>query len=180
MNPIQFGFFATPLGTVLLAATETGLCSLQFCARPGDPEQLVRLQKDYPHAALTESLAAVQPYADQLLAYLERSASSFCPPLDILIGTPFQRTVWAELQKTQPGETLSYSELAGRINRPEATRAVANACARNRIAIAIPCHRVVRRDGSLAGYRWGLQRKQWLLELEAGIRQLTIALNGQS
>jgi len=179
MNPIHFGYFATPLGVVLLAATETGLCALKFCARPGDPERLAELQKDYPHAALAESPAAVQPYADQLLAYLERAASRFAPPLDILTGTPFQRTVWAELQKTEPGETLSYSELAGRINRPDAIRAVASACARNRIAIAIPCHRVVRRDGSLAGYRWGLHRKQWLLELEAGIRQLTIALNGQ-
>jgi AraC family transcriptional regulator of adaptative response/methylated-DNA-[protein]-cysteine methyltransferase len=120
------------------------------------------------NAELEENPEAIQTYANQLVAYLDaRTGADFCPPLDILEGTTFQREVWSELQKIQPGETLSYSELAQRIGKPSATRAVAQACASNQLAIAIPCHRAIRQDGTLAGYRWGLDWKQRLLCLEA-------------
>jgi AraC family transcriptional regulator of adaptative response/methylated-DNA-[protein]-cysteine methyltransferase len=171
---ITVGFFETQLGIVMLAATPRGLCSLQFCGAAPTPEMLAQHLSEFkaslPLADFDEAPDAVQPYADQLVAYLEARADNFCPPIDILQGTTFQREVWAALQQLKPGETVSYAELAKRIGRPSATRAVANACARNNLAIAIPCHRAVRSDGSLAGYRWGLDWKRRLLAIEAQMR----------
>lgn len=161
---MNYGFFQTPLGTVLIAGTENGLCSLRF----GGDEKLTELRQDHLGAAMTENAEAVRVYADELTAYLEGRERDFAPPLDILSGTPFQREVWAELQRIAPGETISYTELAARVGRPLAVRAVGSACAANEIAVAIPCHRVQRRDGSLTGYRWGLDWKRRLLDLEAG------------
>jgi AraC family transcriptional regulator of adaptative response/methylated-DNA-[protein]-cysteine methyltransferase len=168
---IDFGFFETQIGVVLIAATKRGLCSLRIIGAAGTPEQaageLAELRATYAYATLAENPAAVQTYADQLVAFLDARSANFCPPLDILEGTTFQREVWAELQKLAPGETVSYTELARRIGRPTATRAVAAACAANNVAIAIPCHRCIRADGSLAGYRWGIEWKRRLLALEA-------------
>ncbi len=168
---IDFGFFQTQVGVVLLAATKRGLCTLRLCGAAPSADGLVadvaRLRDDYPQANLEETPGNLQRYADQLVAYLDARSPSFCPPLDILQGTTFQREVWAELQKIRPGETVTYSELARRLGKPCAIRAVASACARNELAIAIPCHRVIRQDGSLAGYRWGVEWKRRLLELEA-------------
>jgi len=168
---IDFGFFQTQIGVVLLAATKRGLCALRLCGAAPSADELARdvttLRDDYPQANLAETPGNLQLYADQLVAYLDARSPSFCPPLDILQGTTFQREVWAELQKLKPGETVTYSELARRLGKPAAIRAVASACARNELAIAIPCHRVIRQDGSLAGYRWGLEWKRRLLELEA-------------
>ena len=167
MEQISFGFFTTDIGDALLAATPRGLCALRLCAPNHRAEKLSELQNDYPRAQFTEDAQALQPYIDQLIAFLGPSAEPFTPTLDLLDGTAFQREVWTEMQKLAPGETVSYSELATQIGRPAAVRAVAQACARNGLAIAIPCHRVVRRDGSLAGFRWGLDWKRQLLALEA-------------
>lgn len=169
---VDFGFFETQIGIVLLAATKRGLSSLHICGANPSAEQLaeeVRELTDHlPNADLDENPDALQAYADQLVAYLDaRTGADFCPPLDILEGTTFQREVWAELQKLEQGETITYAELASRIGKPNAVRAVANACASNELAIAIPCHRAIRQDGDLAGYRWGKAWKRRLLCLEA-------------
>jgi len=172
---MDFGFFQTQLGVVMVAATKRGLSSLRMCGSNPSEEQLAEkiaeFQQEYPHADLNEDTEPLQSYADQLVAFLDARSSSFCPPLDILTGTTFQREVWAEIQQIQPGETLSYAELAARLGRPEAVRAVANACGANSCAIAIPCHRIIRQDGSLAGYRWGIEWKRRLLQLEAEMKQ---------
>lgn len=168
---IDFGFFETQIGVVLIAATRRGLSSLRLCGANPTTETLcaevAELRADYSDADLDENSAVLQSYADQLVAYLSARSPTFCPSLDILQGTTFQREVWAELQKVEPGETVTYSEIARRIGHPSAVRAVANACAHNELAIAIPCHRAVRQDGTLAGYRWGIEWKQRLLAIEA-------------
>ena len=168
---VDYGFFDTQIGVVLLAATARGLCSLRICQVVGAQEQLDDVRRDFPMAEMEENAAAVQEYADQLVAFLEARAETFRPRLDLLTGTTFQREVWAELQRIKPGEVISYSTLASRVGRPAAVRAVASACARNGLAIAIPCHRVVQKDGSLAGYRWGTEWKRRLLSLEAEMAQ---------
>ncbi|HVO41813.1 MAG TPA: methylated-DNA--[protein]-cysteine S-methyltransferase [Aggregatilineales bacterium] len=172
---LDFGFFHTQLGVILLVATSRGLCSLRICgsnpSKSDLAEKVAELRNDYPRAELNEDTVPLQGYADQLVAFLERRSANFCPPLDIFLGTTFQREVWAELQKIQPGETISYKELANRLGRPDSVRAVASACAANCLAIAIPCHRVIRQDGTLAGYRWGVEWKRRLLQLEADMRR---------
>jgi O-6-methylguanine DNA methyltransferase len=166
---IRYGFRDTPIGVVLLAATDRGLCSLRICPEAEPRKALAELRTEFPKAALVEDRDAVRAYADSLVAFLEARAERFAPPLDVLSGTPFQREVWNELQRVPPGETISYTALAARIGRPTAIRAVGGACARNGIAIAIPCHRAVRADATLAGYRWGLGWKRRLLEIEAAL-----------
>lgn len=168
MEQIDYGFLTTDIGDALLAATARGLCSLRLCAPDRRAEKREELRRDYPRAVLTEDTGAVQPYADELTAFLQGHSHAFSPAVDHLYGTEFQREVWAELCRVKPGETVSYTELAARLGRPSAVRAVAQACARNHLAIAIPCHRAVRRDGTLAGFRWGLDWKKRLLALEAG------------
>ncbi len=168
---LDCGFFETQIGIVLLAATRRGLSALRLCgANPSADElagAMMELRQDFPNADLDENPNALQSYADQLVTYLDaRTGADFCPPLDILQGTTFQREVWAELQRITPGEQISYTELARRVGHPEAVRAVASACAKNGIAIAIPCHRAIRQDGTLAGYRWGIKWKMRLLCLE--------------
>jgi len=168
---IAYGFYETQIGVVLLAATARGLCALRLCLSADGPTDgssvLQGLRSEFPRARFVEDSAAVQPYADQLVAYLEQRAATFRPRLDILQGTTFQREVWEELQRLAPGETISYAELASRVGRPAAARAAAGACAANPLAIAIPCHRVTYADGTLAGRRWGSAWKRRLLELEA-------------
>lgn len=164
---IDYGFFDTQIGVVLIAATERGLCALRIGAATGANEKLAEVRQDFPQADFCERPEAVQAYADQLVAFLEARADTFSPRLDLLTGTTFQREVWAELQRVAPGERISYSELARRVGRPDAVRAVAGACASNNVAIAIPCHRIVRKGGALSGYRWGREWKARLLELEA-------------
>jgi len=166
---IDYGFFDTPVGVALIAATERGVCALRLGASEGDADaKLADLQCDCPRAGATlrENTLAVQPYADLLRDFLAARTQTFTPRLDIQAGTPFQREVWTELQRIAPGERISYTELAARVGRPQAVRAVAGACARNGIAIAVPCHRVLRSDGSLSGYRWGLEWKRRLLDRE--------------
>ncbi len=157
----------TVAGLLLMAATEKGVCLAEFGS---DQESLLeRLSSEFPRAELVPSAAADSPELDAWIGALDEylGTGGPCPdlPLD-LRGTAFQVQVWQCLLSIRDGEVVSYSELAARLGRPDSVRAVASACGRNRIAVLIPCHRVLRRDGSLGGYRWGLERKQRLLELE--------------
>ena len=160
----------TSLGLVLIAATERGICFLQF----GDDSASLfsQLQIEFPHATLhpmpendATQQAQWQAWIQALNAYLDDKKHLQELPLD-LRGTAFQMLVWRYLQTIPAGTVSSYTEVAQAIGKPKAARAVASACANNRIAIIIPCHRVLRGDGQLAGYRWGLERKRTLLALE--------------
>ena len=123
----------------------------------------------FPHADLTADRGGLADRLDAVLARIADPAAGVAPPLDVR-GTPFQRDVWAALAEIPPGTTLTYTALAAAVGRPTAVRAVANACGANRLAVLIPCHRVVRSDGGPGGYRWGVGRKRALLEREGGLR----------
>lgn len=167
---IAWGAFDTPLGHVLIAATERGVCALRLCTLKPPADHLDDLRAEWPAAVIAEDRAAVQAYADELVAWLERRTETFDPRIDVH-GTAFQREVWTELRKLKAGETASYREIALRIGRPRAARAVGHACALNGIAIAVPCHRVLTSTGDLGGYRWGEEWKRKLLALEAEMRK---------
>lgn len=156
------------LGQVLVAWSTQGVCAILMA--DDDEAALAELQARFPGALRLTAEASVHPWVSAVLNLIDPSmqpqAHEVSFPLDVG-GTPFQQSVWAALQQIQPGQTVSYSELAQRLGQPRAVRAVAGACAANVLAVAIPCHRVVRRDGKLSGYRWGLSRKQALLAREA-------------
>ncbi len=161
---IRFGVGECSLGSILVAGTSRGVCAIFL---GNDPGRLVReLQDRFPRASLKGGEREFERWMARAVALVDRPATSVDLPLDIR-GTAFQRRVWSALQRIPPGRTASYSEIARRIGSPSAVRAVATACASNRIAIGIPCHRVVRTDGSLSGYRWGVARKKELLERES-------------
>ncbi|MGH6646504.1 bifunctional DNA-binding transcriptional regulator/O6-methylguanine-DNA methyltransferase Ada [Aquabacterium sp.] len=162
---IRYTVEASPLGPMLVAATPRGVCAIEFADQP--EALLASLQKRYPKAAFEAGDEAFQQWVRQILAYLELPRGSLDLPLDVQ-GTAFQRRVWQALQAIPCGQTVSYSELAQRLGQAGAVRAVASACANNQIALAIPCHRVVRTGGALAGYRWGVERKAELLRREGG------------
>ncbi len=153
----------TPIGLMLVAATERGLVtvSLGDSARP----LIAALRQDFPNATLCRDGRRLQPHVAAVLRCLKAVPRSGSLALDVH-GTAFQWSVWKALQRIPRGETRSYREIARSLGCPSAARAVARACATNPVAIAIPCHRTIRSDGSLAGYRWGLRRKQRLLDLE--------------
>ncbi|HZH44506.1 MAG TPA: bifunctional DNA-binding transcriptional regulator/O6-methylguanine-DNA methyltransferase Ada [Lysobacter sp.] len=157
----------TALGPLLMAATERGVCFAQF----GESAELLnaQLQREFPRATLTRSDAEHSPQLDAWIAALDahvsRGAARPELPLD-LRGTAFQMRVWRFLLGLEDGQVVSYGELAQALDLPRATRAVASACGANRIAVLVPCHRVLRGDGSLGGYRWGLERKRTLLDAE--------------
>jgi AraC family transcriptional regulator, regulatory protein of adaptative response / methylated-DNA-[protein]-cysteine methyltransferase len=153
---------STPIGSVLLAATPKGICSIQFGDSAAALERALR--HEYPKAEISRSSRELAPHIRAIRAHI-RGQGAVPLPLDIQ-ATAFQRLVWEQLQAIPRGATKSYSEVARAIGRPKAVRAVARACASNPVAVAIPCHRVVREDGSLGGYRWGIRRKQKLLALE--------------
>jgi AraC family transcriptional regulator of adaptative response/methylated-DNA-[protein]-cysteine methyltransferase len=161
---IRFAVGECSLGSILVAATETGICAMSF---GDDPEALVRdLEDRFPQARLIGGDAAFEELVAKAVGFVEAPRLGLDLPLDVR-GTAFQQRVWQALRKIPPGSTATYSEVARRIGAPKAVRAVAHACASNPIALAIPCHRVVRTDGSLSGYRWGVERKRALLEREA-------------
>lgn len=157
----------TALGPLLMAATARGVCFAQF----GDDEAalLAQLAAEFPAARLEPSTAADAPALDAWVAALDAHLTCRAPrpdlPLD-LRGTAFQVQVWRFLLGIEPGQAISYTELAAGIGSPRAVRAAASACAANRIAVLVPCHRVLRGDGGLGGYRWGLERKRALLDAE--------------
>lgn len=165
---ISYATEPTPVGLLMMAATDRGLCFVQF----GDDEAALRarLEAEYPAASLAPMPPGTDTAFDAWMAGL-RSRLEGAPagselPLDIR-GTAFQAQVWEFLQGIPAGQTRSYAAVAAGIGRPDAVRAVAGACAANRLALAIPCHRVIRGDGGLGGYRWGVERKRALLEREA-------------
>lgn len=162
---IRFAVGECSLGAVLVAATDKGVTAIQF---GDDPEALVRgLQDRFPKARLTGGDKDFEALVAKVVGLVESPRDGAELPLDIS-GTAFQQRVWQALRAIPPGTTASYAEIAARIGMPKAVRAVAQACAANEIALAIPCHRVVRTDGALSGYRWGVERKRALLEREAG------------
>ena len=165
---IRFTTADSPLGRVLIAATEQGICSIRFGDSDNELEQSLR--REYPFAARKRQDEKLSGWKQRVLEHLRGQKLSATLPLDIQ-ATVFQRKVWSYLQTIPRGETQSYSEVARGIGRPTATRAVARACATNSVALEIPCHRVVREDGDLGGYRWGIERKKKLLKLEQASAQ---------
>jgi AraC family transcriptional regulator of adaptative response/methylated-DNA-[protein]-cysteine methyltransferase len=151
------------LGWVLVAATRAGICAIDLGEAPDVLEK--RLAQRFPGAQLSQGDAEFSHWVAQVLSFLESPGRGLNLPLDIQ-GTAFQRRVWMALRTIPSGSTASYTEVAQQIGSPKAVRAVAHACASNQIAVAIPCHRVLRSNGDLGGYRWGLDRKRALLERE--------------
>jgi AraC family transcriptional regulator of adaptative response/methylated-DNA-[protein]-cysteine methyltransferase len=160
---ITFAIAPTPLGRLLIAATERGLCAVRFGDNAADLER--DLRKEFHAAELHRDDTAMRRYVESLLAVVRGEKTTIDLPLDVR-ATAFQMKVWNKLRQIPRGETRSYGEVAREIGEPGAVRAVARACASNPIALAVPCHRVVRSDGGLAGYRWGMERKKKLLERE--------------
>ena len=161
---IRFAIGACSLGAILVAQSGRGVCAI---ALGDDPAALAReLQDRFPNARLTGDDPAFARLVAQVVGFLEAPALGLDLPLDVR-GTAFQQRVWQALRELPAGATVSYAEVAARIGAPGSVRAVAQACAANTLAVAIPCHRVVRTDGALSGYRWGVARKQALLEREA-------------
>jgi AraC family transcriptional regulator of adaptative response/methylated-DNA-[protein]-cysteine methyltransferase len=162
---IRFAVGECSLGSILVAASERGICSILI---GDDPDALAReLQDQFPKAELIGGDAAFEKLVAQVVGFVEAPELGLDLPLDVR-GTAFQQRVWTALREIPVGATASYSDIAGRIGAPKSVRAVAQACASNKLAVAIPCHRVVRNDGGLSGYRWGVERKRALLEREAG------------
>ncbi len=161
---IRFAVGQCRLGAILVAESEKGVCAVSI---GDDPDRLVReLQDRFPKASLSGGDAAFEKRVAKVVGAVEAPGVGLDLPLDVR-GTAFQQRVWDALRQIPPGETLTYTEVAERIGMPKAVRAVAGACAANTLAVLIPCHRVVRTDGSLSGYRWGVERKRQLLAVEA-------------
>ena len=152
------------LGWLLVAATEKGICTVRLGDSPNELETV--LLKEFPAARIQQDEIEFGQWVSEIVDYLKGDQPHLNLPLDIR-ATAFQRQVWQALQDIPYGKTRTYSEIATTLGRPGATRAVANACADNPAALVIPCHRVVRKDGNLGGYRWGIERKRKLLEQEA-------------
>jgi AraC family transcriptional regulator, regulatory protein of adaptative response / methylated-DNA-[protein]-cysteine methyltransferase len=161
--PIRYSFADSPLGRMLIAATDKGICSIQFADSDEELEQ--GLKHEFPFAIRRRDDAGMKNWKDNLLRQMREQNSKSTLPLDIQ-ATAFQRRVWSYLQAIPSGETRSYAAVAKGIGQPSAVRAVARACATNPVAVAIPCHRVVRKGGEMGGYRWGIDRKKALLEME--------------
>lgn len=160
---IRFAIGQSLLGAVLVAESEKGVCAILM---GDDPQALIHdLEKRFPKAQLVGADRDFEDHIAAVIGFVENPGIGFNLPLD-LRGTAFQQRVWNALREIPLGQTVSYSELAQKIGLPKSTRAVAQACGANKIAVAVPCHRVVRHDGGLSGYRWGVERKRDLLEKE--------------
>jgi AraC family transcriptional regulator of adaptative response/methylated-DNA-[protein]-cysteine methyltransferase len=161
---IRFAVGECALGSILVAATDIGVCAIML---GDDPDRLARdLQDAFPKAELIGGNPAFEQLVAKIVGFVEAPQIGLDLPLDVR-GTAFQKRVWQALRDIPAGATASYSDIAARIGAPKAVRAVAQACAANTLAVAIPCHRVVRRDGDLSGYRWGVERKKQLIAREA-------------
>ncbi|AXK38680.1 bifunctional DNA-binding transcriptional regulator/O6-methylguanine-DNA methyltransferase Ada [Crenobacter cavernae] len=161
---IRFAVGECSLGAILVAQSERGVCAILI---GDDPDELARdLQDRFPRADLIGGDGEFERLVARVVGFVEAPALGLDLPLDVR-GTAFQQRVWQALREIPAGETASYTDIANRIGAPKAARAVAGACAANALAVAIPCHRVVRNDGGLSGYRWGVERKRALLEKEA-------------
>jgi AraC family transcriptional regulator of adaptative response/methylated-DNA-[protein]-cysteine methyltransferase len=161
---IRFAVGQCSLGAILVARSYRGVCAISM---GDDPDALARdLQDRFPQATLVGGDAEFEQWVARVVGFVEAPGLGLDLPLDVR-GTAFQQRVWKALRTIPPGKTATYSDIAQRVGAPKATRAVAQACASNVLAVAIPCHRVVRRDGTLSGYRWGVERKRALLASEA-------------
>lgn len=160
---IQYGLSRCFLGWVIVGATDRGICSVEFGDSAHELPPL--LKKRFPNALLKKGDEAFNTVLREVAAFIEAPSLDIQIPLDIQ-GTVFQKKVWDILRQIKPGETRSYSDIAEKIGSPRAVRAVAGACASNKIAVVVPCHRVVAKDGRISGYRWGVDRKKQLLENE--------------
>jgi AraC family transcriptional regulator of adaptative response/methylated-DNA-[protein]-cysteine methyltransferase len=160
---IHYAIVASPLGRLLVATTERGVCAVRMGDTDAELER--ELRAEFPAATIERDDASLQETVRKVLSHLSDNEPHLDLPLDIR-ATAFQRQVWEKLRAIPYGETVSYAEVAKALGKPGAVRAVGRACATNPVALVIPCHRVVREDKSLGGYRWGLERKQKLLELE--------------
>ena len=161
---IRYGIVQSYLGRVLVAVSDRGICRIDL---DDSPEILkARLDENFPNAELISNDPTFTSIISQTIAFLEAPKLDFSLPLDIQ-GTAFQQRVWNALRDIRPGTTVSYGDIAKKIGNPSAARAVAQACGSNKIAVVIPCHRVVRKNGELGGYRWGINRKEMILEREA-------------
>ncbi|PIE56059.1 MAG: hypothetical protein CSA34_05790 [Desulfobulbus propionicus] len=169
-TPLAISYASAPciLGWVIVATTSQGVCAVMF----GDtPEELPALvQGQFPGATLTEGGPEFQPIIRAVIQQINHPDEKCTLPLD-LRGTVFQQQVWKELCQIKVRETVSYTDVARRIGRPKAVRAVGTACGANRIAVLIPCHRVLGKNGKLTGYRWGMERKRQLLDAEQYVQQ---------
>ena len=164
--------YDSPLGEMLLAATDRGLCGVWFTGQRHGPDSS-GWREDAAHPVLVEAVA-------QLRAYFAGARTRFALPLDLQHGTAFQQSVWQALLAIPTGGTTSYAELGRRLGRPQAARAVGAAVGRNPISFVVPCHRVLRGDGTLGGYHWGLTRKRALIGWETGrMRELAGATSAQ-
>jgi AraC family transcriptional regulator of adaptative response/methylated-DNA-[protein]-cysteine methyltransferase len=161
---IRFAIGQSSLGGLLVASTSEGVCAILLGDNP--QELLEDLQHRFPKAELVGGDREFEKMVAQVAGHMERPGEPWKLPLDIR-GTSFQLRVWKALQEIPPGLTATYAEIAEKLGDPKAVRAVAGACAANKIAVAIPCHRVVRTGGGLSGYRWGVERKRELLDREA-------------
>lgn len=167
LHPIRFAIGPCSLGAILVARSDRGVCAILL----GDDAGRVRaeLEVRFPGADLLEGGRDTARLLAQVTRFVEHPAAGLdLPPLDVQ-GTVFQQRVWGAIREIPAGSTASYGEIAQRIGAPGAVRAVAQACGANRLAVAIPCHRVIASDGSLAGYRWGIERKEALLEREGAV-----------
>jgi AraC family transcriptional regulator of adaptative response/methylated-DNA-[protein]-cysteine methyltransferase len=160
---IRYTVTACPLGRLLVATTDRGVCFVSLGASDAPLERA--LHAEYPRAAIARDSGALSRWAGELASFVRGQQTRLDLPLD-LQATAFQLRVWEELRRIPYGETRSYADVARRLGKPAATRAVARACATNPAPLVTPCHRVIREDGDLAGYRWGVDRKRALLAME--------------
>jgi AraC family transcriptional regulator, regulatory protein of adaptative response / methylated-DNA-[protein]-cysteine methyltransferase len=160
---IRYSMNDCPLGRLLLGVTDRGICAIYLGAVDGSLE--AALSKEYPGATIERAVGEPLPWLKEVLEHLAGQRPHLELPLDVQ-ATAFQWRVWQELRKIPYGETRTYSDIAAALGQPKAVRAVGRACATNPVSVVIPCHRVLREDGSLGGYRWGLDRKQALLDNE--------------
>lgn len=161
---IRYTIVSSPLGRLLVGATRRGISAVYL--GKDDPPLETALRKEYPRAEIRRDRTGMQHWVGKILDHLRGHEPNLDLPTDVQ-ATAFQRRVWEELRKIPYGTTKTYSQVARAIGRPSAIRAVARACATNPVSVVVPCHRVVREDGNLAGYRWGLERKRELLEHES-------------
>jgi AraC family transcriptional regulator, regulatory protein of adaptative response / methylated-DNA-[protein]-cysteine methyltransferase len=160
---INYTIVASSMGRLLVAMTERGVCAVRMGDSDSDLEN--NLREEFPHAEITRADSTLRETVQKILSHLDNNEPRLDLPLDIR-STAFQRQVWEKLRAIPYGQTVSYGEVAKALGKPGAVRAVGRACATNPVALVIPCHRVVREDKSLGGYRWGLERKKKLLEKE--------------
>ena len=160
---IHYGIAECIFGWAIVAATDRGICSIEFGDNPAVLPQ--QLQDRFPKATVTKAGPGFARLIEEVVNFIKAPSDNFNLPLDIQ-GTAFQQQVWTLLRQIKPGQTMSYTEVAEKMGNPKAVRAVATACGANRLAVVIPCHRVISKDGKLSGYRWGVEKKKILLDNE--------------